>query len=421
MRGNLLVGQSGGPTAVINASLCGVIHEATEAGAFGAIYGARHGVVGILQEDLADLGREDPAEIDLLRSTPGAALGSCRYRLPAADTEEGGRVFNRLLEVLDAHDIHALCYAGGNDSMDTTNRLLYYASVRGYELWGMGIPKTVDNDLPGLDHCPGYGSVAKHLAAIAMGVGLDMQAVRLTDPIVVMEVQGRFSGWMTAATALGATPAGRCAESSVSAGGAVESEAVLGGGARIAREVWLVLHLRRDGRRGMSMGSTSSAPTGPFAKDAFGHVQLGGVGTVLADLIKQELKLKTRLVRLGPAERIAMHFASRTDRDEAYELGRHAVRSLLEGQTEKMVGMERVSNDPYRCELTLVDLVEVANEEKLIPPEWITESGEDVTEEFLAYARPLIQGEVETRIEGGLPRYARLEGVGVEKRLGAWT
>ncbi len=213
--------------------------------AFGAIYGVRHGVVGLLQEDLVDLAREDPAEIALLRCTPGAALGSCRYRLPAADTEEGAPVFARLLDVLDAHDIHALCYAGGNDSMDTTNRLLYYASVRGYELQGIGIPKTVDNDLPGLDHCPGYGSVAKHLAAVAMGVGLDMQAVRLTDPVVVMEVQGRFSGWMTAATALARRRPGDAPNLLCLPEGPWHRDRFLEAVPPLPRQLRLVLHLRR--------------------------------------------------------------------------------------------------------------------------------------------------------------------------------
>jgi len=419
MRGNCVLGQSGGPTAVINASLCGLLQEAGRRGAFDRIYGARHGVVGLLNEDLADLRREEPAEIELLRSTPGAALGSCRYKLPAADTEEGKRHFTRLLEVFDAHDIHCLFYSGGNDSMDTLSRLLAYAAGQGYDLHGIGVPKTVDNDLPGTDHCPGYGSVAKHLAAIAMGVGLDMQSMRLSDPVVVMEVQGRFSGWMTASTALARRRAGDAPNLLCLPEVPWNRERFLEDVRRShAKYGWCFVTVATATKD--EEGRPLSAPTGPFAHDAFGHAQLGGVGSVLVELIKQELKLKARLVRLGPAERVAMHFGSLTDRDEAYALGVHALRAAVEGESGKMVGLERVSNHPYRCDLTLVDLSVVANAEKLIPREWITEAGNDVNEQFLEYARPLIQGEVPTPTEDGLPRYARLEGVAVEKKLGAW-
>jgi 6-phosphofructokinase 1 len=419
LRGKLLVGQSGGPTAVINSSLCGVIQEALGQRAIEGIYGARHGVVGILNEDLADLSQEDPAEVDLLRSTPGAALGSCRYKLAPEDTPEGKAHRQRLLDVLAAQEVRYLLYAGGNDSMDTLNKILACAARQGYELRGIGVPKTVDNDLPGTDHCPSYGSVAKHLAAIAMGVGLDMQAVRLSDPVVVMEIQGRHSGWMTASTALARRREGDAPhllylpEIPWNRGRFLEE--VRGCHARYGCCFISAATALRD-----EEGQALSAPTGPFARDAFGHLQLGGVGSLLSDLIKQELELKARLVRLGPAERIAMHFGSLTDRDEAFALGEFAVRSALAGESGKMAGLERVSDSPYRCDPTLVGLDVVANAEKLLPREWINDAGNDVTEDFLRYARPLIQGEVPTPIEGGLPRYARLRGVSVPKKLPPW-
>ena len=420
LRGRCLVGQSGGPTAVINSSLCGVIQEARRHREIEGIYGARHGAVGLLNEDLLDLAQEDPAEIDLLRSTPGAALGSCRHRLPGPGTAEGERQLRRILDVFAAHNVRYVFYAGGNDSMDTLSKVLAYAAAQGHELRGVGVPKTVDNDLPGTDHCPGYGSVAKHLAAIAMGVGLDMQAMRLSDPVVVMEIQGRHSGWMTASTALARRQEG-------DAPNLIYLPEVPWNRERFLTDVrachsrygWCFVSASTALRD--EQGQPLSAPTGPFARDAFGHLQLGGVGTALCDLIKQELKLKARLVRLGPAERIAMHFGSLTDRDEAFALGAFAVRAALEGESGKMVSLERVSNAPYRCDPALVDLSVVANAEKLVPREWINAAGNNVTEELLAYARPLIQGEVPTPLEGGLPRYARLRGVGVEKRLGEWA
>ncbi len=419
LRGNCLVGQSGGPTAVINSSLCGIVQEAMHHRELEDIFGARHGVVGILNEDLADVRREDPAEIELLRNTPGAALGSCRYRLPHVSTDEGQRHFARILQVFAAHNIRYLFYAGGNDSMDTTKRILEYAASQGYELRGIGVPKTVDNDLPGIDHCPGYGSVAKHLAAITLGVGLDMQSMRLSDPVVVMEVQGRFSGWMTASTALARQDEGDAPNLLCLPEAAWNKQRFLDDVQRMyARYGWCFISVATATKD--EEGNFLNAPTGPFARDPFGHIQLGGIGSVMVDMIKQELKLKARLVRLGPAERVAMHFGSLTDRDEAYALGVHAVRAALAGHTGKLVGLERTSNSPYHCDLALVDLGVVANAEKLIPRTWINEAGNDVNERFLEYARPLIQGEVVTPVENGLPRYARIKGVSVEKKLGPW-
>jgi 6-phosphofructokinase len=419
LHGKCLVGQSGGPTAVINSSLCGVIQEAMGRPEIAGVYGARHGAVGLLHEDLTDLTQEDPREIDLLRSTPGAALGSCRHRLPAPGTEEGERELQRMLAVLAAHEIRYVFYAGGNDSMDTLSKILAYAAAQGYELRGLGVPKTVDNDLPGTDHCPGYGSAAKHLAAIAMGVGLDMEAMRLSDPVVVMEVQGRHSGWMTASTALARRREGDAPNLLYLPELPWNRERFLEEvRACYARFGWCFVSASTALKD--EQGQPLSAPAGPFARDSFGHLQLGGVGSLLTDLIKQELKLKARLVRLGPADRVGMHFGSLTDRDEAYALGQFAVRIAIEGESGKMAALRRTSDSPYRCEPDLVDLGVVANAEKLIPREWITPSGTDVTEEFLTYARPLIQGEAPVTIEDGLPRYARLRGMPVEKKLASW-
>ncbi len=418
-RRNCIIAQSGGPTAVINASLCGIAQEVMRHAEFEGVYGARHAIVGILEEDLVDLRQEDPGEIGLLNTTPGAALGACRHKLPELNSEEGRRDLSRVLEVLDAHDVHYLFYIGGNDSMDTASKVLAYAQNQGYDLRVVGVPKTVDNDLPGIDHCPGYGSVAKHIAAVAMGVGLDMQSVRLTDPVAVMEVQGRYSGWMTASTALARRQEG-------DAPNLVYLPEVPWDRSRFLEDVRLC-----HSRHGWCFiavstaikdeeGDYVSAPTGRFAKDAFGHLQLAGVGLVLSDLIKSELGLKTRVVRLGPAERVAMYFGSLTDRDEAFKLGTLAVRAALDGETGKMASIQRVSNAPYRCEYSLADLSLVAGAEKRVPREWINGGGSDVTPEFIEYARPLIRGEVPVPIENGLPRYARLQAIPIARKLPAW-
>ena len=417
LRGNCLMGQSGGPTAVINASICGVIQEALRHPEIEQIYGAQHGILGVLQEDLIDLRQEDPEEIELLKCTPAAALGSIRHRLP--DPGDDPSEYERIFQVFAAHDIRYFFYAGGNDSMDTISKVSAYAAAQGFELRAIGIPKTVDNDLAGIDHCPGYGSVAKHLAAITMGVGLDMKSVHLTDPVVILEVMGRNAGWMTASTALARREEGDAPNLIYVPEAPWRREQFLDDVRRAhAKYGWCFIAVSVGTKD--EAGEHLATQTGEFAKDVFGHVQLGGVGFFLENLVRGELGLKTRLIRMGPAERIAMHFGSLTDRDEAYDLGAFAVRSAREGVTAKMTSLARKSDDPYRCELTLADLEIVANEEKLIPRQWLNEAGNDVTPEFLEYARPLIQGEVATPIENGLPRYARLREVPVEKKLPAW-
>jgi len=411
------MGQSGGPTAVINASICGVIQEAMKHPEIEGIYGAQHGILGVLEENLIDLRRADPKEIELLKSTPAAALGSIRHKLPRP--EEGPSEYERIFQVFDAQNIRHFFYAGGNDSMDTINKLSAYAAKVGYELRAIGIPKTVDNDLAGIDHCPGYGSVAKHIAAITMGVGLDMQSVHLTDPVVIMEVMGRNAGWMTASSALARRLDGDAPNLIYVPEAPWDRARFLDDVKRTHAEHGWCFIAASVGTKDES-GEYLATQKGDFATDAFGHVQLGGVGLFLESLVRGELGLKTRLVRLGPAERVAMHFASLTDRDEAYQLGAFAVRSAIEGVTAKMVSLERTSSDPYRCDLTYTDLDVVANEEKLIPRQWLNGAGNDVTQDFLDYARPLIQGEVPTPIENGLPRYARLREVPVGKKLPAW-
>jgi 6-phosphofructokinase 1 len=303
--------------------------------------------------------------------------------------------------------------------MDTINKVCAYAGRRGYELRAVGIPKTVDNDLAGTDHCPGYGSVAKHIAAITMGVGLDMRSVHLTDPVIILEVMGRNAGWMTASSALARRQEGDAPNLVYVPEAPWNKQRFLADVRETyATHGWCFIAVSVGTKD--DSGEYLAAQTGTFATDAFGHVQLGGVGPFLDNIILEELGLKARPIRMGPAERVAMHFASLTDRDEAYGLGAFAVRSAIEGVTAKMVSLVRESDEPYRCGFGLTDLDVVANEEKLIPREWLNEAGNDVTGEFLDYACPLIQGEVPTPIEDGLPRYARLRRVPVGKKLPEW-
>jgi 6-phosphofructokinase 1 len=417
LHGNCLMGQSGGPTAVINASICGVIQEALRHSEIEGIYGAQHGILGVLQEDLVDLRQEDAEEVEALKWTPAAALGTIRHKL--ADPEQDSSEYERIFQVFEAHNIRYFFYAGGNDSMDTINKVTAHAAGVGYDLHAIGIPKTVDNDLAGVDHCPGYGSVAKHIAAITLGVGLDMQSVHLTDPVIIMEVMGRNAGWMTASSALARRFEGDAPNLVYVPEAPWNRERFLDDVRRSHAEYGWCFVAVSVGAKDES-GEYLATQKGEFASDAFGHVQLGGVGPFLESLVRGELGLKTRLVRMGPAERVAMHFASLTDRDEAYQLGVFAVQSAIEGVTAKMVSLERNSSDPYHCDLTLTNLDIVANEEKLIPRGWLNEAGNDVTQDFLDYARPLIQGEVPTPVENGLPRYARLREVEVGKKLEAW-
>jgi 6-phosphofructokinase len=417
LRGNCLIAQSGGPTAVINSSLCGVIQEAARHPEIGQVYGACHGIVGVLNEDLIDLRAEDPNEIEFLKCTPAAALGSIRHRLPSL--AESVAELDRILQVFEAHDIRYFFCAGGNDSMDTMHKVSSHAGAKGYELRVIGLPKTVDNDLAGTDHCPGYGSVAKHIAAIALGVGLDMQAVHLTDPVVVMEIMGRNAGWMAASASLARRKEGDAPNLIYLPEAPWNRQQFLHDVREAhAKHGWCFIAVSVGTKD--EAGRYLATQEGAFVKDVFGHVQLGGVGLFLEKLIRNDLGLKTRLVRMGPAERVAMHFASLTDRDEAYQLGLFAVQSALRGRTGKMVGFARKSNSPYQCALTLTDLEVVANEERLLPRAWLNEAGNDVTRDFLDYARPLIQGEVSTPIENGIPRYARMREVPVDKKLPPW-
>lgn len=401
LRGNLIVGQSGGPTAVINSSLAGVVLEALEHDAIQEIYGMAHGVEGLLKEDIIDLGRQSASVIEGLRSTPSAALGSCRYKLTEGDYE-------RLLGVLRAHEIRYFLYIGGNDSADTAWRLGRLAAERGYDLRVMSVPKTIDNDLVETDHCPGYGSVARWLAIAVRDAGLDTEAIGVVDTIKVIETMGRNTGWITASTALARDHEDAAPHLIYLPERPLIRERFLVDVERVYRRLGYAVITVCEGLKD-EQGEYLTASGRAVDTDRFGHKQLGGVAAALCEVIAEGLKIKARWDKPGTIQRVSMLAASSVDLEEAYAVGRAAVRHAVEGRDGHMVTLVRESDDPYAWTTGLAPLERVANAERKVPDAFISPEGNDVTDAFLAYARPLIGGP--------LPAYARLEMTRIPQRI----
>jgi 6-phosphofructokinase 1 len=393
LRGNAIVGQSGGPTAVINASLAGVIEAAEQRAEMGAVYGAINGVEGLLREEMADLRAEDDAQLSLLAQTPSAALGSCRRKLKPDEYEQ-------LLALFQAHNVRYWFYIGGNDSADTTHQVGRLAAEAGWEMRVIGIPKTVDNDLAYTDHCPGYGSVARFNALATRDAGLDTAAMHTVDTVKIIETMGRNAGWITAATALARQAPGDPPHLIYLPERVFDQERFL---SDVKREVekgrGCVIAVCEGLREGSGQALVSFKHA--VGTDSFGHKQLGGVGDYLVGLIAEHLDIKARFDKAGTIQRCFGLAQSQVDVAEAKMVGAAAVGYACEGITDKMVTLERTSNDPYRCETGLADLEEVASAERPVPDEFIAAEGNDVTAAFLDYARPLIGGP--------LPPYARLK------------
>ena len=415
LEGNCLVGQSGGPTAVINATLAGVIEEALNYECIEEIYGSLNGVMGILNEDFVDLASESQQAIRGLKSSPGAALGTSRFQFKKqAD-------FDRALEVFGAHDIRYFFYIGDNDSMSTAARLNAQAAAQGYELRVIGIPKTIDNDITRTDHTPGYGSAIKYVATTVREMALDNEAVGQGDYVSILEVMGRNSGWIAAGASLC-----KHRDKPHDPPHLIYLPEVAFSEQKFIEDVQRVLQRERycvivvgeglvdaDGNY-VSMSSSSI--------DAFGNVQLGGSGDYLKDLVQKNLNVSARSCKLGIAQRTATHCASQTDADEAYLAGQNAViAAVANGETGKMVTLQRGDSDTYVCETGLAELSEVSEGTKRIPADWINDDGVSMNYPFVKYALPLIQGEVDVSYENGLPVYAKLRRVPVEKRLGAYA
>jgi len=401
IKGNLVVAQSGGPTAVINASVAGVAEEAFKnSSTITGVYGSLHGIEGILYEHLIDLGQENRATISRLKDTPAAALGSCRHKV----TEED---YGRILEVFKAHNIRYFFYIGGNDSMDTASRVGQLAEQSGYEMVAMGIPKTIDNDLAYTDHCPGYGSVARWIASSVRDAGLDTEAIGVVDRVKIVEIMGRNAGWITAASALARDHEDAAPHLIYVPEKPINIDRFLGDVQNVVDRLGYCLIAVCEGAKGED-GKPLMVSTSAVDVDAFGHAQMGGVADYLCKVIASRLNLKARFDKPGTIQRVSAHLVSPVDRDEAYGAGAEAVRKALQGVTGKMVTIERVSNDPYRSEFGLVDLQKVANAEKLMPSEYLSEAGNDVSAAFVEYAKPLIGGP--------LPEYAYLKKVAVPQK-----
>ena len=405
-----MFGQSGGPTSVINSSAAGVFTEALKQDNITAVYGLEHGIVGLLNEKFFDMSKEDPKELELLKYTPSSALGSVRYKLKDADVDDTD--YKRILEVFKKYDVRYFFYNGGNDSMDTCNKISKYLQSVGYECNVVGVPKTIDNDLYGTDHCPGYASAAKYIATTVMEVNLDAK-VYDTPMVCVIEAMGRHAGWLTAAAALaGVNGLGAdliyLPESDFDVDKFVED--VKGVCAKNGNKCIAVVSEGIHDKNGTLICESLGAQA---ARDSFGHAQLGGVASILANLIKQKTGFKTRGIELSLMQRCGAHLASETDVEEAFNAGAFAVKSACEGETDKMVIFKRVidENGNYHCENVLMPLELAANTEKKVPAEWITNDGTYVSDEFVKYALPLIQGDAKAPLENGLPRFARLKKV----------
>ena len=405
LRGSCIIGQSGGPTAVINASAQGVIQTALKAECITRVLGAAHGIKGVLEDKLYDMGQEDPAELDLLQYTPSSALGSCRYKL--ADPEVDDTDYKRILEIFQKYDVRYFFYNGGNDSMDTCNKISKYMQKVGYDCRIMGVPKTIDNDLFGTDHCPGYASAAKYIATSCMEVWQDAH-VYDTGMVTIIEIMGRHAGWLAGAAAL-ATWAGYGPD-------LVYLPEVDFDMDRFLADVKDIYDLTGKCMVAVSEGihyadGTFVSEAKTSATDGFGHAQLGGLAVMLADIVKQRTGAKVRGIELSLLQRCGAHLASQTDISEAYLAGQTAVEAAVDGTTDKMVAFQCSREGGYICTPKLIGLTEVANVEKKVPREWINAAGNGVEQPFIDYALPLIQGEPDLPREHSLPRFAKLKKV----------
>ncbi len=405
MAKNAIVGQSGGPTSVINASLAGVFESCKRRGA-GKVYGMLHGVQGLLERKVVDLSGKFPTamDIELLKRTPSSYLGSCRYKLPDWDTPEGEPVYEKLFNLLNALDIGYFFYIGGNDSMDTIGKLADYGAHVGSDIRFMGVPKTIDNDLMVTDHTPGYGSAAKYIGVVMKEIIRDA-TVYGTNYVTIVEIMGRNAGWLTAAAALAKAEdcegvdmiclpeipfnVDRFVEK-VRRMQALKPSVVIAVSEGVKLE---------DGRYVCELADDV------HAVDAFGHKALTGTARFLANTVARTLDTKTRSIELSTLQRCAGHITSRTDITEAYQVGGAAAKAAFEGHTGEMVALKRISNAPYQCTTELHPISEVANLEKKVPLEWVNETRTGMLEPFISYALPLIQAELTPIYVEGLPHH----------------
>ena len=404
--GACIVGQSGGPTAVINASVQGVVETAMRSDCITRVLGAAYGIKGVLDDKLYDMGKEDPTELALLKHTPSSALGSCRYKL--ADPEKDDTDYKRILEIFKKYDVRDFFYNGGNDSMDTCNKISKYLQKVGYECRVIGVPKTIDNDLNGTDHCPGYASAAKYIATSMAEVWLDAHVYN-TGMVTIVEIMGRHAGWLTAASEL-ASLSGCGPDLIYMPETDFDLSDFLDDVGRIYRNTGSCVVAVSEG---VHLADGTFVSEGKIsATDGFGHAQLGGLASKLAEAAKLETGAKVRGIELSLLQRCAAHCASTTDIEEAWEAGAAAVEAAVAGMTDKMVVFKCDREEgAYTCVTALEPLEKAANVEKKIPREWINAAGNGVEPPFLDYVLPLIQGDPDVPKENGMPRFAKLKKV----------
>ena len=404
--GSCIFGQSGGPTCVINASAYGVIKTALEAEEITKVYGASHGIVGVLNDELFVMDEEDPEELRYLLHTPSSELGSCRYKMK--DPEVDDTDYKRILEIFKKYNVRYFFYNGGNDSMDTCNKISRYMKSVGYECRVMGVPKTIDNDLFGTDHCPGFASAAKYIATSCMEINKDAR-VYDNKMIVIVEIMGRHAGWLAASAAL-ATAYGSGPDLIYLPECDFDMDRFLADVDELYRKNGKVFVAVSEGIHYADGSFVSEAKTS--ATDGFGHAQLGGLAAMLAEIVKNHTGAKVRGIEFSLLQRCGAHLASATDVEEAFTAGKVAVEKAVAGETGYMVAFEREMTDgKYSCNYRLLPLESVANYEKKVPLKWINDAHNGLKEEFISYVLPLIQGEANVPKVDSLPRYAKLKKV----------
>ena len=404
-KGNVLVGQSGGPTAVINSSLAGVFKNAKERG-FNKVYGMRYGIQGFMDEQYIDLSDyvKNELDLELLKRTPSAFLGTCRYKLP--EIHEDQEVYKRIFELLDKLDIEVFIYIGGNDSMDTIRKLYDYSLLTGARQKFVGCPKTIDNDLAITDHTPGFGSTAKYIATSTKEIICDALGFSYQKKnVIIEEIMGRNAGWLTGAAALSTGEDCDGPDLIYLPEVPFDVKKFVKSVKELLEKKDVVVAVVSEGIRTKEGKYICEFTSGSETKDAFGHIQMTGTAAYLAEVIHQEVGCKTRAVELSTLQRAAAHLASKIDVDEAFNVGGATVKAADEGSSGMMAVIERISDDPYMSTTGVYDVHRIANGEKVVPREWINKEGNYVTEEFLDYVRPLIQGHYEPMMVEGLPRH----------------
>jgi 6-phosphofructokinase len=409
---NAFYAQSGGVTAVINASACGLIEAARKEANIGKILAGRNGIVGALTEDLIDTSKESDLIISKLKHTPAGAFGSCRHKL--SDPAEDPREYLRLIEVFKAHNIKYFFYNGGGDSQDTTNKIAQFSIENDYPLVCIGVPKTIDNDLPITDNCPGFGSVAKYVAISIKEAGFDVASMAKTSTkIFVLEVMGRHAGWIAAASGLASNHESEAPHIILFPERVFDEKAFLERVKECEETYGYCTIVVSEGVRDQSGAFLSDSGT----RDAFGHAQLGGTAPVIANLIKENLNLKYHWAVADYLQRAARHIASKTDVEQAYALGESAVKMALSGENAVMPIIERTSDEPYEWRIGKANLSDVANVEKTMPDNFISQDNFSITKACRTYLEPLIMGEDYPPYINGIPDYVRLKNVAVEKKL----